>query len=260
MSIKISGFQVGASVGIPQYGTAPAYYMTGTGTADGGLGLAQVSFNAPANGTAISFVTSDKYSSIANTGYMRASDGWAQAIVVQNSMGNWWEFVWVSTKQFGSVVTGEIATSEDFLPGNFVAVVEVLNGTDQSPSQVGTYSAYDDYNNTLSQSGYTLNNNEFGVLCIGSEGHDNPGGHVTSVTSSSGLTWTKKSSKSTTVTLDNNGSTNLYQTCDIWYAKNDTGSDITNDTVTVNFAGNYDDASLAFTNFSNVNFASPWAS
>lgn len=259
MSIKISGFQLGAATGIPQYGTVPAYYLAGIGTSDSGLGLAQVSFNAPANGTAISFITSDRYSDSNTDGYMRASDGWSTAVDALNGGGNWWEYVWVSTKSFGSIVTGEIATSEGFLSGNFVGVVEVLNGTTQSPNLSATYIGMDSSSSSIS-TGYDISNNDFAVLCIGVEGHDNPGGNVTSVVSTSGLTWTKKSSKSNIVTFFNDGISNLYQTCDIWYAKNDTGNDIFSDNVTVTFAGAYDDASLAITNFSNVNFASPWAS
>ena len=257
MTIKISGFNPNASppVGIPQYGTAPTYYAVTDGTNDGGTGLVSIAWSAPAYSTTIAFVTSNT-AAATTYGYM---NGWTGQIAAQNNGANWWEYIWVSTIENASSTT-DVSTINTALPGRSVSTIHALNGIGTvSPVQVGTYQQFGNgYSNTSQLSSYTLNNTEFGVLCMGVEGHNYAGGNITSVTSSSGLVWTKKSSKSYYNDVGNGGGS-LFQTCEVWYAKNDTGNDIINDTIFITYAGNFDDQTNVIVNFGGVDFTNPWA-
>jgi hypothetical protein len=257
MTIKISGFQVGAPSGIPQYGTAPTYFAVTDGYNDGGAGLPSLTWSAPAYSTSIAFVTSDKSDNDPN-GYI---NGWTAQEVAQNSGADWWEYIWASTIENPSTVTNATSTINNNLNGRSVSVIHVLNGIGiVSPVVVGSYHSFGtDYSSISSLSSYNLNNTEFGVLCMGVEGHNYANGNIVSVTSSSGLTWTKKSSKSYYNDAGNGGDAGLFQTCEVWYAKNDTGSDVINDTISIQYTGNFDDQTNVIINFGGVDFTNIWA-
>jgi hypothetical protein len=259
MTIKISGFQVGAApppTGIPQYGAAPTYYAVTDGYSDGGSGLPSITWSAPAYSTAIAFVTSNT-SGATTDGYM---NGWTGQVAAQNNGANWWEYIWVSTLENSTPVTA-VSTINNNLNGRSVSVIHALNGIGTvSPVQVGIYQSFaNGYSSSSQLNGYNLNNTEFGVLCMGVEGHNYANGNIVSVVSQSGLTWTKKSSKSYYNDAGNGGTTPLFQTCEVWYAKNDTGSDISNDTINITYTGNFDDQTNVIVNFGGVDFNNPWA-
>ena len=253
--VTVKGFTAAPS-GIPQYGTAPTYFAVTDGTNAGGSGLPSLTWSAPAYSTSIAFVTSDQSDSEPN-GYI---NGWTAQEIAANSGANWWEFIWASTLENPSAVTNADSTINSGLAGRSVSVIHVLNGIGiVPPVVVGSYHSFGtDYSSISSLSNYNLNNTEFGVLCMGVEGHNYANGNIVSVTSSSGLTWTKKSSKSY-YTDAGNGGDGLFQTCEVWYAKNNTGSDVINDTISIQYTGNFDDQTNVIINFGGVDFTNIWA-
>ena len=244
MGIKISGFQVGASFSLPQYGPSPTYYATGFGSQHGGTGLIQVSFDAPANSTTLVFTSQD-------AGY-NDNDQWIQgynwAVARQNGGATYWEYLNVSTKDNSTSVTNEIATSTGFSAGNWIAIAESLKGVSAVPSLVDVFSG-ESSSNSQTTFPVTVNDGEIIVLSTAVE----LGTSYATVTTP-GLTWIRKSSKSVLSSFSNVNA----QTMEIWYAINTSGSTI-NETTAITYSGNYDDAAAVALTYSGVDLASPWA-
>lgn len=260
MGIKIQGFSSTGGGGggggggpEPQYGTAPTYNSIGLGSGEGGIGLVQVSYTAPANSTSLLFVQTDKSADVLTDGY---AQGWNQINFVNNNGATWWDYIWLSSQE-NSSQSSAIATSNGFLQGNWIGIVESLIGV-SAPPTINTF-----FNNSSQQSNVSIvtnvniNDGEIAVLFAGAEGHTYAGGNITSVTSTSGITWTRKSSRSNVESPSNNSA--LFQTGDIWYAINNTGNTISGDNVTITYVDQYDDQSAIVSTWSGVDLNNPWA-
>ena len=245
MSIKISGFQVGASFSLPQYGSLPTYYAIGLGGQHGGTGLIQVSYDAPANSTSLVFTASDAGGNNSDA-YIQ---GYNSLFSQYNGGAQYWEYVNISSKDNASPVTNEIATSTGFVQGNFIAIVETLKGVSSTPTLVDSFGGQASNGNTCSFN-ITVNDGEIIVLATGVE-IGTP--QVTSMVTP-GLTWVRKSSKSQISSFSNVD----VQTLEIWYAINNSGSSIA-DTVTITYNGYYDDQAASAVTYSGVDLNSPWA-
>lgn len=247
MSVKISGFQVGASLGIPQYGSIPTYYSIGLGQNYGGDGIIDLTYSAPINSTTLVFVGNDAGGS-ASAGIF-ANAGFTFADARYNGYGNYYEFAWINYMQNSSSVTNSTITSDDLSYGNFVTFAESLNGVSTPPSLSNVYDGQNSGTNTISV-GFGINDGEIAVVCAGVEKN---GGQITSVTGG-GLTWVRKSSKSQTSSWESG----KYQTVEVWYALNQTGSGL-EDYVNITYESVFDDQATVVSTWSGVDLTNPWA-
>lgn len=259
MSIKISGFSLTGGGGggggggpEPQYGTAPTYNAIGLGTDASGIGMVQVSWVAPANSTSLFFVQTDKSAGTLD-GY---GNGWNQVNNVENNGNSWWDYIWLSSQENNSSASG-IVDSNNFLGGNWIGIVESLIGVSAPPTLSNIVNNQSYGGNVSIVTNVSINDGELAVLVAGAEGHSYAGGNIVSVISNSGITWTRKCSRSNVESPSNNSS--LFQTADIWYAINNTGNAISGDYVTITYADNYDDQSAIVSTWTGVNLNNPWA-
>lgn len=245
MSIVISGFQIGSQITIPQYGTRPTYYSVGLGAEHGGNGLMSVTYSAPANSTTLVMAASDGGGNN-QAGLFNAMTTIASEF---NGGAEFWEYVWVNTTDNASAVSNVVADSSIAARGNYIVIAESLQGISASPSLVNTYTAQSSTSTSVNVN-VTVHTGEIIVVASGVE---LGGGEITSMTIP-GLTFYRKSSKSQLSSFSNTD----YQTLEVWYAINNTGSDI-NDSVTVTYTSSYDDQALVAATYSGVDLNAPWA-
>ena len=257
MSIKISGFSStgGGGGGLPQYGAVPAYYNIGNGIEEGNNNPAQVGFSSPGWGTTLFFVASDRGANDNNDGYISYS-GASEINAAINGGAQYWEYVWASYLQTQNPDgdSGIVATNAPIL-GRWIAISETLRSADGAtcPSYLANYATTTSNNTVALTNNVTMNNGEFVVIAAGVE---KGGGAITSITTNSGLTWNRRSSKSHIPSSNNTVSD--HQTLEIWYAVNDTGSDIT-EQININYSSQFDDQAVVITTWSNVDPVTPWA-
>lgn len=242
MSIKISGFQVGGSGGgIPQYGPVPLYYNIGA------AGTPSITYSAPANSTTLVCVSTDTG---ANDMWI---DGWDQQIDAKNGGAQYWSFSWLSSignpEPVNNLTVNAVnAMNPDGNAGRYIVIAETLLGDTGMPNIVGTGIHFQS-NSSNTSVGFGINDGEIIIVHASVE---KGGGQITSMTGG-GLTWTRKSSKS----QDSSHETGLYQTTEVWYAINQTGSAI-EDTVTINYSSQFDDQATIISNWSGVNLTTPF--
>lgn len=244
MSIKISGFQVGASFSLPQYGSLPPFYSTNLGSNHGGTGLMQISFDAPANSTTLVFTSQDDGGNIGDM-YMQ---GYTAVAERQNGGATYWQYITISSRDNTTSVTNEIATSVGFVRGNSIVIAETLKGISSVPSLVTTFNQQASTGQVCS---FQVEVNPGEIIVLGTAVEI---GTAQQIPAGTDLTWIRKSSKSTISSFSNND----VQTMEIWYAINNTGNTII-ENVDITMSTFYDDQAAVAATYSGVDLTSPWA-
>ena len=188
------------------------------------------------------------------------ASGWTNVQSVFNGGAALWEYQTFSSQEFSTpqnniLVSGD--TSFDFTQVSdntkgLTVIADALVGDGGFPVLSNSQNAQSSSTNSITTN-YSLGAYEVLVLASGSETNRNGQTvSITSITGMNGIQWTRRA-----LFIDNKST--CGQLAEIWYAVNNSASPI-NDSITVNYSGNFDDQGMIVTSWSNVNLTGIWTS
>lgn len=224
----------------------------GNGSAGGnavyGDTIPSITWSAPANTLSLGLIATDRYRNHNND---LQFDGWNGVVTVENGGGNYWEYIGLSTKSNSTSVSNDTATiaNWDYQDNQYwIAMVETLKGVSSVPYNDDYWTNYNQYSDTAGETIY-MPAYSIAVLMSGTE---SPGALITSIDSTNGITWVKRSS--ITAPGTNAGGD---QSAEVWYAINNTSSGV-NTAVTVHYDNSFDDQAMVISTWMNVDLSDPW--